>query len=121
MTYDPLSEVLDEPLNIDAATIKELIVFRAATKLQNLPGLDTLVERNRLTKVLNDLIDALVAGVQQNPTKLWVMAQFQKSLQLVEQEDTEAREHFGTEVENIMDILCIESSDGLLSCYLGGM
>jgi hypothetical protein len=46
------------------------------------------------------------------------MRQFQAQLEPMFQEDTEAREHFGLELEAIMDILRIESSDGLLSYYL---
>lgn len=56
-----------------------------------------------------------------NPTKLWVLAEFQRSLALVENEDTEGREHFGTELKSIMDVLGIGSSDGLLAAYLGGI
>ena len=39
----------------------------------------------------------------------------------MDQEGSEAREHFGMELEHIMDILGIESSDGMLSYYLGGI
>jgi hypothetical protein len=39
----------------------------------------------------------------------------------VQSEDTEAREHFGTELERLMDILGIASSDGVLTHYLGGI
>jgi hypothetical protein len=79
------------------------------------------VEREQLSGILNGLADALIEGVESQPTKLWVMAQFQQSLARVEQKDTEAREHFGMEVEKIMDILGIESSDGVLARYLGGI
>ena len=46
------------------------------------------------------------------------MQQFQPTLELVETEDTEAREDFGEHLERIMDILHIESSNGLLNRYL---
>lgn len=121
MTYDPLSEVIDEPLEINAAVIGALNAFRKKDKFSLLPGVDTTLERARLSKVLDGLTDALIAGVEANPTKLWVMGQFQVYLVQVEEEDTEGREHFGMEVEELMDILEIESSDGLLSAYLGGI
>ena len=70
---------------------------------------------------MNRLVDGLLAGLASNPNKKWVMAQFQKSLVRLEGADTEAREPFGMELESIMDILGIESSDGLLSHYLGGL
>jgi len=121
MTWDPLSEVIDEPLNINASVINELRIFRCKEKFSQLPGTDTAQERERLSKVLDDLILALVQGLEANPTKLWVLTQFQKYLVLVQDEDTEGRDHFGREVEQVMDIVGVESSDGLLSAYLGGI
>lgn len=121
MTYDPLVEVVDEPLAIDAGVMERLREYRRAPKLRHLPGVDVTEERERLEHILDDLVDRLLDGVEENPSKLWVLTQFQPSLASVEGEDTEAREHFGMEVETIMDILDIDSSDGLLSFYLGGI
>lgn len=121
MDYDPLSEVIDEPISVDNSVLEELRVFRHMEKFDDLPGVDTTDEKQRLSKVLNDLLDRLLDGVEANPGKLWVLTEFQKSLKLVQCEDTEGREHFGTEVEYVMDILSIDSSDGLLAAYLGGM
>lgn len=121
MAYDPLVEIVDESLTINAAIVEELSAFRRQPKLANLPGVDTSDEHTRLSTVLNDLADRLIQGVEDNPTKLWVLTEFQRSLELVEQEDTEGREHFGMELERLMEILGIESSDGLLACYLGGI
>lgn len=121
MTYDPLSEVVDAPLNMNASVLEQLQLFRYAPKLQGLPGFNVGDEQRRLARILDDLVDRLLQGIAANPTKLWVLAQFQSSLQLVEDEDTEGRDHFGLELERIMEILGIDSSDGLLSCYLGGV
>ena len=121
MSYDPLTEVINEPLSINEGVLASLTEFRAREKLLLLPGVDPTLERERLSKVLNSLIDDLLAGIQSNPSKLWVLTQFQHALVLVEAEDTEGREHFGIELENVMDILGIESSDGLLTFYLGGL
>lgn len=121
MTYDPLSEVVDEPLNIDVGVLDQLRVFRDAPKLQSLPGLNVDNERKRLSRILDDLINRLLDGVAANPTKLWVLTQFQFSLELVDSEETEGRDHFGLEMEQIMEILNINSSDGLLAYYLGGI
>ncbi len=121
MDYDPLSEVIDEALVIDSDALEELQAFRHAEKLDDLPGTDTADEKTRLSKVLNDLADRLLAGVEEHPSKLWVLTEFQTALKLVEEDDTEGRDHFGMEMENIMDILGIESSDGLLAAYLGGI
>lgn len=121
MNYDPLSEVIDEPIEIDDSTIIKLHILKAVEKFGSLPGENTMEEKERLSTILNDLLRRLIEGVQANPTKLWVLAEFQRSLVLVENEDTEGREHFGTELESIMDVLGIESSDGLLATYLGGI
>lgn len=121
MEYDPLSEVIDEPLSLNSSALQELKAFRSAEKFGNLPGIDTADEKARLSNVLNGLLDRLLSDVEANPSKLWVLIEFQKALVLVEEEDTEGREHFGMEMENIMDILGIDSSDGLLAAYLGGI
>lgn len=118
MTYDPLSEVTDEPLSISPETILKLEIFRASEKFIDLPGTNTAEEQTRLSEVFNELLDRLIAGVLSNPSKLWVMRQFQPSLGAVRMEDTEGRDHFGTHIERVMDIMHIESSDGLLGFYL---
>jgi hypothetical protein len=121
VTYDPLDGVQDQLLQIDAGVLHEIALFRSQPKLSGLPGVDTSFERERLSKVLNDIADALVLNVSANPSKRWVMGQFQSYLESVATEDTEGREHFGMEMERLMHILGIESSDGLLGFYLGGM
>jgi hypothetical protein len=121
MAYNPLDEIVDEPLRINPAIVEQLRAFRARTKLINLPGLNSSEERKRLSTILDNLVDRLIQGIESNPTKLWVLTEFQRALLLVEQEDTEGREHFGLELEHLMEILGIESSDGLLACYLGGI
>lgn len=121
MIYEPLSEVVDEPLIVNTFVIEQLRTFRHSAKLVNLPGVNVTEERERLAKMLDDLADRLLQGIEKNPTKLWVLTQFQATLELVEGEDTEGRDHFGIEIEAIMEIFGIESSDGLLTCYLGGM
>lgn len=118
MSHDPLLEVIDEPLSVSEQEVQQLLVLRAAEHFPLLPGVDTAAEKTRLSAVLIELIDRIVGGVLANPSKLWVMKQFQPSLEAVQAEDTEGREHFGTHLEQIMDILHIESSNGLLSFYL---
>ena len=86
-----------------------------------LQGVNATEERPRLDEILNVLVDRLLNGIERNPRKLWVLTQFKPSLESVESEDTETREHFGMEIESIMEIRDIDSSDGLLTCYLGGV
>ncbi|HEX8567396.1 MAG TPA: DUF4844 domain-containing protein [Pyrinomonadaceae bacterium] len=118
MNYDPLSEVIDEPLLISAQSVQRLTELRASLKFNDLPGTNTAEERDRLSQILNELLNRLIAGILANPSKLWVMSQFQPALESVQMEDTECREHFADYLEKVMDILQIESSDGLLSFYL---
>ena len=122
MTYNPLSSVIDAPLVVSDGTMRALAEFRAADKFLELPGAsDTTAERQRLTAIFDAALDKLIVGLQSNPRKFWFMTQIQPALEEVETEDTEAREHFGTHVEKIMDIVGIDSSDGMLSFYLGGI
>lgn len=118
MECDPISEVIDEPLFISEKSLLQLQIFRAADKFIDLPGVDTTEERERLSALFNELLDHLISGIEQNPSKLWVMKQFQLPLTAMGVEDTEAREHFGVHLERLMDILGIDSSDGLLNYYL---
>ncbi len=92
MNYDPLIEVIDAPIEIDESTVTKLHILRVVEKFGSLPGENTAEEKERLSAVLNDLLGRLIDG-----------------------------EHFGTELESIMDVLGIESSDGLLAAYLGGI
>lgn len=116
---DPFASVQDAPLFIVPRTLAQLRTFHDGPKLADLPGPNPSPERERLAVVLDDLATRLLAGVESHPTKFWVLKQFQESLEIVEGEDTEAREHFGMELERLMDILGIESSDGVLTHYLG--
>ncbi len=106
--FDPIDDVDDEPLHITPATLDALREFQQTDKLTHLPGTNVLEEKARLTARLDALTTSLLAGVQAHPSKLWVMQQFQQVLREMEGEDTEAREHFGMELEEVMDILGIE-------------
>ena len=119
MERDPLEFVVDAPLFVVPHMLERLRAYRDGPKLADLPGANPSPERERLAVVLDDLATRLLAGVEAHPTKFWVMKQFQQSLELVKDEDLEAREHFSGELEWLMTILGIGSSDGLLSWYLG--
>ncbi|MDB5963410.1 MAG: hypothetical protein JWP59_4704 [Massilia sp.] len=121
MDYNPIDDVIDEALFIDAKVMEQLKAFRLAPKLQMLPGDDVDAERQRLSAMIDALTARIIEGIEAHPRKLWVMREFQQSLELMDGEDTEGREHAGMELEQVMDILGIESSDGLLAAYLGGI
>ena len=121
MASDPLSKVRDEALIISDEVMGKLASYRIGPKLELLSGVDPRSERDRLTRVLDALADEIIAGVRASPRKLFVMERFQHALEQVQMEDTEAREHFGTELERLMDLLGIDSSDGLLNHYVLGL
>ena len=121
LEYDPISDVVDESISISKDSILKLRAFRDSEKFLDIPGMDSLDHRKQLSIKFNVILDQLIHGVESNPSKLWVMRQFQPVLSEMMSEDTDIREHFGIHIEHIMDILEIESSDGLLSFYLGGV
>jgi hypothetical protein len=118
MAGDPFEFVQDAPLFIVPRTLEQLRAFCDGPKLGDLPGPSPSPERERLAVVLDDLGKRLLAGVEGHPTKFWVLKQFQASLEIVRKEDAEAREHFGTELERLMDIVGIQDADGLMAHYL---
>ncbi len=117
MEYSPLLEVQEQTLFITQSTLSELESFKGSELFSELPG-SVPNEKQLLTKMLGAILDTLINGLFQNPSKLWVMETFLPKLEIMEMQDTEAKEHFGDHLEIIMDILNIESSDGLLSYYL---
>jgi len=97
MARDPLADVVDAPLFIVPRVLDALRAYRAGVP----------------AGVLDALAATLLAGIEAHPTKFWVMKQFQKTLERVRDDDA-ARDHLGGELEKLMDILGIDSSDGVL-------
>ena len=118
--FDPISKVVDKQLTISDETVQQLNTFKSAEKFRDLPGTNTIDEKERLSAILDHLVDKLLAEVRIHPSKRWVLKQFQSALEATQMEDTEAKEHFGVELNKIMAILGIESSDGLINFYRYG-
>jgi hypothetical protein len=104
MAEDPFHRVCDAPLFIVPRTLDALRAFRAG------PGIDADVAR---------VTDRLIAGVAAHPTKFWVLKQFQPALEDARDAPAETRERVGAGLRQLMDVLGIERSDGLLTYYLG--
>lgn len=119
MDCNPLSEVRDRPIEVTPDTIKQLSDFLSEPKFTELPGIDNDDEKQELSASVDGVLRALIEGISDNPSKLWVMKQFCPALEFVEDSDTEVRDHFGEHMEKIMNILKIESSDHVLGFYLG--
>jgi hypothetical protein len=103
MAEDPFHWVRDAPLFIVPRTLDSLRTFRDGA------GLDAGVAR---------VADRLLVGVAAHPTKFWVLKQFQPALEDVRDEPAATRERVGAGLRQLMDILGIERSDGLLTYYL---
>lgn len=69
---------------------------------------------------INALIDGLRDKVQGNPSKQFVLGEFSRTMSTFPGFDTEDREHFLGYLQEIMTILGIESSDGLLNGWMYG-
>ncbi|WP_036170517.1 DUF4844 domain-containing protein [Massilia sp. 9096] len=118
MAADPFEQVADAPLFVVPRMLDALRGYRAGPKLADLPGPSPSPERERLASQLDHLTGTLIEGIEAHPTKFWVLQQFQQALIAVQQEDAEAREHFVTELERLLQIVGIGSSDGVVEYYL---
>jgi len=67
------------------------------------------------------LVDVLVANLARHPSKKFVLQQIQIALSKFSSIDTEDRERAASYCEKIMDVLGIESSEGVLNRWLYGL
>ncbi|RZQ54484.1 hypothetical protein C1E23_03430 [Pseudoalteromonas phenolica] len=115
--YDPLEDIIDQKLDVSDETVRSLISLSKGDLFSDLPG-EIPGEKEMLIEHFQTVIDAIIQGIVANPSKLWVFTIIQTALIEIDGEDTETKEHFGDHIEMIMDVLSIESSDGLLGHYL---
>ena len=118
LSRDPLDEVVDAPIMVNASVRDLLTAFRDGRKRTDLVEAEPDDPSLDLSPNLDRLAERLLHGIEANPSKRWVMTQFQESLAPVVRIDEEGRERFGEELKNVMHILGIESDDGLLDFYL---
>ncbi|HKJ75280.1 MAG TPA: DUF4844 domain-containing protein, partial [Alphaproteobacteria bacterium] len=69
---------------------------------------------------LNDLIERLMNGLPAGATTNVILHEFRRTLRLFPSHETEDRERMCGYLEQIMEILGIESSHGLLNRWLYG-
>jgi hypothetical protein len=114
----------ENKLMVSTSQLSKLTEMRGEPKYVDEPG--TLYSglrpdsaRHEAETQLNGLIDRLCSGLAATPTKQFVLSEFARTLAEFEPTDTEDRECLLRYLERIMDILGIESSNGLLnrSCY----
>ncbi len=118
LARDPLDAVVDSPIALDAGTLDSLKAFRDGRKGTDLVEAEADDPSLDLSPNLDRLAERLLQGLADNPTKRWVMAQFQQSLMPVVRIDEEGRERFSDELANLMRLLGIDSDDGLRRYYL---
>jgi Domain of unknown function (DUF4844) len=112
-------------LSVNAETIAKLQALRDESKFHEdvarfYPGAIGEAKRGSLQAHLNALLDRLIAGLPSSPTKEYVLREFRSTLPLFELEDSEDRDCFLAYLEQVMDIVGLESSDGLLNNWRYG-
>jgi hypothetical protein len=71
-------------------------------------------------EAFSSLVKELVVQLPEHPSKQFVLSQFKITLDRLLLSDTEDRERAATYCEKIMDVLGIQSSDGLLNDWMYG-
>lgn len=118
-------EPVNSKLPVDAQTIAKLQALRDESKFHEdmalvYPGAFDEATRVSLQTRLDALLDRLIAELPSSPTKEYVLREFQATLPLFESEDSEDRDRFLAYLDQIMTIVGIESSDGLLNKWRYG-
>lgn len=115
-------------LSITTAVLDQLRAFRAVPKFgpdeSRFPGyVGYLPETSRADaeQALNATIDAIIEGLPNQPTSALVLERFAKGLLWFADSDTEDRERCCDYLVQVMDIIGLESSDGLLNRFMYGM
>ena len=118
LARDPLADVVDEPIVVDTNILGALQAFRKGRKRTDLVEAEADDPSLELSPNLDRLADRLIQGLSANPSKRWVMAEFQQSLVPVIHTDKEGRKRFREELRNVMRLLAMEHDDGMLDFYL---
>lgn len=122
-------------LVITSEVLQSLEDFRAQRKFEPIevnhpafeqPILDYIGAPNETVRVkceegINILVDSLISGIRENPNKAFVLDVFREKLEYFRDEETEEIEQATGYCEYIMDILNIESSDGVLNTFIYGV
>ena len=84
------------------------------------PGAEPEDLRVALQDIINDLVENIIDLAPTERTKPRILEMFRTLLDRLTQVDSEEKEQIGSYLERIMDILGIESSDGLLNTFVYG-
>jgi hypothetical protein len=105
-------------LSVTSASIGQLRKLRKEPKFLDLPGSPAEQERKRFEPLLNALLDRLVEGIEQHPSRVWVLEQMDPFVEEFYLEDTELRESCLDYIERIFNILGIPDDDGAFRKYM---
>jgi Domain of unknown function (DUF4844) len=122
----PWMSTPDQQLQVSQKTISKLAQLRVQAKFVNEPGTIYNGMRPEPTRLqaealVNGLIDRLQSDLPSHPSKKFVLTEFETTMDGFEPMDTEDRERFLRYLEEIMGIVGIESSDGLLNRWMYGL
>lgn len=114
-------------LSITPEVLAQLRAFRAKPKFEpdetRFPpyvGYLPETERGKAGEELDAIADALIEGLQDQPTGAFVLSRFAVGLLWFAGGDTEDRERCCDYLVELMDIVGLESSDGLLNRFMYG-
>jgi hypothetical protein len=123
MLRDIVSPPVDQKLDITPAAIEKLGRLRQEKKFVDAPGTsfngirpETL--RRTAEVQLDALLDDLLQDIAAHPQKSFVLQRFSKTLAAFPSADTEDRERMQRYLEQIMHIVGIQSSNGLLNRWM---
>jgi hypothetical protein len=108
----------DMNLSVTIAKVEQMRKLRGEPKFIDLPGTPAEQERMRFEPLLNSLLDRLIDGVEQYPSRDWVLAQMDPFVDEFHLEDTEIRESCLAYIGRIFDILGIPDDDGAFRKYM---
>jgi hypothetical protein len=116
----------DQSLALTPAAFAKLDGLRSEPKYVEVlavgySGLRPEPERRMAEAQLNDLIDQVRHGLAATPTKAFVLREFAMTLARFEPTDSEDRDRLCRYLEQIMDIVGIQSSDGMLGRWRYGL
>ena len=113
----------DQALILTSVVFDRLAALRSAPKFQEeglYPGAPTEAIRKSAEFAINRMLDRLESGLPISPRKSYVLSEFLEMLKAFEGHDTQEREKACAYCERAMDLLSIESSDGVLNTWLYG-
>jgi hypothetical protein len=113
-----LGSTRDMHISVTNAKVEQMRKLRGEPKFIDLPGTSAEQERMRFEPLLNSLLDRLIDGVEQYPSRSWVLAQMDAFVDEFHLEDTELRESCLAYIGRIFDILGIPDDGGAFRKYM---